>query len=173
MQSPRSGDRQADAARLLAPARVQNRPRMSAQVPSGRLTSDDADSRSPTVAAMLDQMVTLTSDRRLWALVGRYSQCADSTLDPDDWFPVSAEAETARREAGAAIDLCQGCLVRSQCLELSLRHWDIGQHGVWGGMVAADRAELRTRLPFASWQASGSHWSFGGAGGPQIPSAAS
>src|SRR6201995_5452863 len=23
------------------------------------------------------------------------------------------------------------------CLELSLRHWTIGQHGVWGGLVAA------------------------------------
>ena len=29
---------------------------------------------------------------------------------------------------------------------LSLRHWDIGQHGTWGGLVAADRAWLRRRL---------------------------
>jgi hypothetical protein len=36
--------------------------------------------------------------------------------------------------------------VRGQCLALSLRHWDIGQHGVWGGLVAADRAQLRARL---------------------------
>jgi len=35
--------------------------------------------------------------------------------------------------------------VRTQCLELSLRHWDIGQHGVWGGLVPADRAALRRR----------------------------
>ena len=27
-------------------------------------------------------------------------------------------------------------------LELALRHWDVGQHGVWGGLVAADRAYL-------------------------------
>ena len=173
---------------------------MPAQVPSGRLTSHHTDSRPLMVAAILDQMVTLTSDRTLWALVGRYAQCAGSTLDPDDWFPVSAEAEAARWEAAAAIDLCEGCLVRSQCLELSLRHWDIGQHGVWGGMVSADRAELRTRLPFDSRQASagqqhqrtldltiggqkqdggarhtagGPHWSFGGAGGPRISGAAS
>src|SRR5216683_4742939 len=30
-------------------------------------------------------------------------------------------------------------------LALSLRHWDIGQHGVWGGLVAAERAALRRR----------------------------
>jgi hypothetical protein len=26
---------------------------------------------------------------------------------------------------------------------LSLRHWDIGQHGVWGGLVPAERGALR------------------------------
>lgn len=30
---------------------------------------------------------------------------------------------------------------------LSLRHWDTGQHGVWGGLVPAERAALRRRLP--------------------------
>jgi hypothetical protein len=33
------------------------------------------------------------------------------------------------------------------CLELSLRHWNVGQHGVWGGLVATDRAYLRRRWP--------------------------
>jgi hypothetical protein len=84
-------------------------------------------------------------DQALWALVIRYARCADSTLDPDQWFPVSAQADKARREAAAAITVCTTCLVRSQCLELSLRHWDIGQHGVWGGLVPADRAALRRR----------------------------
>jgi hypothetical protein len=37
--------------------------------------------------------------------------------------------------------------VRGHCLTLSLQHWDIGQHGVWGGLVAADRARLRRRVP--------------------------
>ena len=84
-------------------------------------------------------------DRALWARVIRYARCADSTLDPDQWFPVSAEADKARHEAAAAITVCTTCLVRTQCLELSLRHWDIGQHGVWGGLVPADRAALRRR----------------------------
>jgi hypothetical protein len=81
----------------------------------------------------------------LWARVIRYARCADSTLDPDQWFPVSAEADKARHEAAAAITVCTTCLVRPQCLELSLRSWDIGQHGVWGGLVPADRAALRRR----------------------------
>ena len=67
------------------------------------------------------------------------------TVDPDQWFPVSTEAEAARREAAGAIAICAACPVRGACLELSLRHWTIGQHGVWGGLVAADRAALRRR----------------------------
>jgi hypothetical protein len=39
------------------------------------------------------------------------------------------------------------CPVRAQCLELSLQHWDVGQHGVRGGLVPAERAELRRRWP--------------------------
>jgi hypothetical protein len=34
---------------------------------------------------------------------------------------------------------------------LSLRRWDVGQHGVWGGLVAAERValyrELHANLP--------------------------
>jgi WhiB family redox-sensing transcriptional regulator len=75
-----------------------------------------------------------------------HGRCADAGLDPDEWFPVSAEAGEARHEAAAAIAICNSCLVRAECLALSLRHWDIGQHGVWGGLVAAERAELRRRI---------------------------
>ncbi len=82
-----------------------------------------------------------------WARVVRQARCADSGLDPDQWYPVSIEPARARHEASAAIAVCSGCPVRAPCLELSLRHWDIGQHGVWGGLVAADRARLRRRLP--------------------------
>jgi hypothetical protein len=44
--------------------------------------------------------------------------------------PVSVEADRARQEAAAAIAICSTCVVRIQCLALSLRDWDIGQHGV-------------------------------------------
>jgi len=77
----------------------------------------------------------------------RQARCADSGLDPDQWYPVSIEPARARHEAAAAIAVCTSCPVRSQCLELSLRHWDIGQHGIWGGLVATDRARLRRRWP--------------------------
>jgi hypothetical protein len=81
----------------------------------------------------------------LWARVIRNARCTGSSLDPDQWFPVSAEIGKARQEAAAAITLCTACPVRAECLVLSLRHWDIGQHGVWGGLVAAERAGLRRR----------------------------
>jgi hypothetical protein len=86
------------------------------------------------------------TDRVLRAEVSRAARCADGTVDPDEWFPVSAEAQAARREAAAALAVCAACPVRSACLELALRHWVVGQHGVWGGLVAAERAALRRRV---------------------------
>ena len=86
------------------------------------------------------------ADQALSEQVGRYARCADSNLDPDDWFPVSVEIDKARQEAAAAITVCTACVVRAQCLALSLRRWDIGQHGVWGGLVAAERMALRRHL---------------------------
>jgi hypothetical protein len=51
-----------------------------------------------------------------------------------------------------------GSRPRARCLEVSLRHWDIGRHGVWGGLVATDRLRpdgqreelLRLRRPAGS-----------------------
>jgi hypothetical protein len=86
-----------------------------------------------------------STDQASWARVIRNARCADASLDADQWFPVSAQAGKARQEAAAAIAICSACPVRAQCLALSLRHWDLGQHGVWGGLVAAERAALRRR----------------------------
>ena len=85
------------------------------------------------------------TDQALWARVISHARCTGSSLDPDQWFPVSVEIDKARREAAAAITVCTACVVRAECLVLSLRHWDIGQHGVWGGLVAAERAALPRR----------------------------
>ena len=88
----------------------------------------------------------------LWALVISHARCSDSGLDPDQWFPVSADPGRARQEAATAIAICVTCPVRGYCLALSLLRWDIGQHGVWGGLVAADRARLRRRAhPHRQW----------------------
>ena len=82
-------------------------------------------------------------------------------IDHDEWFPASIEPATARHEAAAAIAVCTMCLVRAQCLEPSLRHWEIGQHGIWGGLVPADRARLRRLLATGH----------GGAAGLSLPGA--
>jgi hypothetical protein len=101
-------------------------------------------------------------DHALWARVTRHAKCAASGLDPDRWFPVSVDPAGARLEAAAAIAVCTGCLVRGECLVLSLRHWDIGQHGVWGGLAPADRARLRRALTAA--HSAGGGWRLSGAG---------
>ena len=78
------------------------------------------------------QMAGPFTDQALWARVIRYARCADGTHDPEQWFPVSVQIEKARHEAAAAIAVCAICPVRAHCLALSLRHWDIGKHGMWG-----------------------------------------
>lgn len=83
----------------------------------------------------------------LWALVTRNARCADSNLGPGQWYPVSARTDLARREASAALAVCAACPVRRLCLELSLRQWYIGRHGIWGGLLAAERETLRARPP--------------------------
>jgi hypothetical protein len=70
--------------------------------------------------------------------------CADTPLDPDEWFPVSAEATRARAEASRALAVCTACRIRAECLELSLRTWNgTGRYGIWGGLLEAERNSLR------------------------------
>ena len=88
----------------------------------------------------------LFAEEPSWARLIRHARCADSGLDPDQWFPVSTDAAHARQEAAAALAICRSCPVRASCLAVSLRHWDLGQHGIWGGLVAAERVQLRRRI---------------------------
>jgi hypothetical protein len=81
-----------------------------------------------------------------WSWIIRHALCRYVSLDPGQWFPASTDPQRARHEAAAAIAICHGCPVRAQCLSISLRYWDIGQHGVWGGLVPAERATLRNRI---------------------------
>jgi hypothetical protein len=68
------------------------------------------------------------------------------TSNPDDWFPVAARQDRARTEAAHALQLCTACPVRAQCLELSMRVWHAGgKHGIWGGLMAADRTKAHRR----------------------------
>jgi WhiB family transcriptional regulator, redox-sensing transcriptional regulator len=82
-------------------------------------------------------------DRELRQLVAAHGACSASELGPDAWYPAGGPAEAAKRQAAAALAVCGGCPVRQECLELSLRDWTVGQHGVWGGTIPAERARLR------------------------------
>ena len=88
----------------------------------------------------------LFADEPSWARLIRHARCTDAVLEPDQWFPVSPEVDQARKEAAAALAICRSCPVRASCLAVSLKHWDLGQYGIWGGLVAAERAQLRSRM---------------------------
>jgi WhiB family redox-sensing transcriptional regulator len=49
--------------------------------------------------------------------------------------------ERERREA-AAIGICEGCVVRGECLEYALRVNE--PLGIWGGLTEAERHDLTT-----------------------------
>lgn len=99
-----------------------------------------------SMVTMRDQApFALLTDRELRAGITIEARCADGTLDPDEWFPLSTDEEAGRREAADAIAVCGACSVRDACLELSMRYWRIGQHGVWGGLVPAERAAVRRK----------------------------
>ena len=75
------------------------------------------------------------NDRELFGRVYRQARCATSRLEPDEWFPLTADVGQAREQAARAIAICAGCPVRADCMELSLRHaFGIGAYGVWGGL---------------------------------------
>lgn len=56
-------------------------------------------------------------------------------LDPDLFFPRRGES------AAHAIAVCQGCVVRTECLDFAVRERIV--HGIWGGM--SERARRRAR----------------------------
>jgi hypothetical protein len=89
-------------------------------------------------------VATLTVDELLACVMSSLARCASSGVDPDEWFPITAAAAGARAEASRALALCAACPVRGECLELSLRQWGgVGRHGIWGGLVEAERGQLR------------------------------
>lgn len=51
------------------------------------------------------------------------------------WFPVRGEKVTAARE------VCDGCLVRQECLDDALDHGE--KHGMWGGLSERQRKAMR------------------------------
>jgi hypothetical protein len=86
----------------------------------------------------------------LRAAIADRGQCGDDDADPEDWFPAYDEHAVTpvdsplRQEIrGQAAMLCFGCPVKGQCLALSYELGEQGSHGIWGGLGARDRIELR------------------------------
>jgi hypothetical protein len=84
---------------------------------------------------------SLSDDELAGRVMSSLASCSGAATDPDEWFPVAAVVTAARAEAERALALCTVCPVRAECLEMSLRQWrTIGKHGIWGGLVEAERA---------------------------------
>jgi WhiB family redox-sensing transcriptional regulator len=103
-------------------------------------------SQAPEVtAAELGRNPAGLSDQELTVrLMSPLARCSSGSVDPDEWYPAAIRTELARAESARALTLCGRCPVRAECLEFSMRHWRlVGRHGVWGGLVEAERAALR------------------------------
>jgi len=61
------------------------------------------------------------------------SRAACQGKDPDLWFPEKGQSSTE------AIAICEGCPVRSECLEAGKDE----AFGVWGGTTPADRRRMK------------------------------
>jgi len=63
--------------------------------PRQSVTSNDATNGLPMAPSPADHMALMPgrfTESALWALVIGHAQCSDGRLDPDQWFPVSAES---------------------------------------------------------------------------------
>lgn len=69
-----------------------------------------------------------------------WSQAACLQEDPELFFPVGTRGP-AVLQVQEAKAVCRRCFVRAQCLEWAL----IGgpDHGVWGGLDAPERSQLK------------------------------
>ena len=66
--------------------------------------------------------------------------CAQT--DPELWFPKQRALGGSPR---AAKEICQQCPVAVQCLSYAMDH--VITHGIWGGLTAKQRQELRRNRP--------------------------
>ncbi len=65
--------------------------------------------------------------------------CRKSQLEPDTWFPITADDANAKM----AKTICGWCPVRETCLAEALAI--PGTHGIWGGTDEEDRRRMRIR----------------------------
>jgi WhiB family redox-sensing transcriptional regulator len=109
-------------------------------IPSSRGTARRGGRPEPTGPARL------TDEELTGYVMSPLASCASAAIAPDESFPVASTAARVQAEAARALAVCATCPVRAECLELSLRHWrTVGRHGIWGGLVEAERAAARRR----------------------------
>jgi len=100
----------------------------TAPMPAGRpqLKLVSSQPEKPDVAPAITPADEAWQDRAL---------CAQT--DPEAFFP---EKGGSTREAKR---ICQGCEVRSECLEYALQHDE--RFGIWGGLSERERRKLKKR----------------------------
>lgn len=69
--------------------------------------------------------------------------CSDESLNPELFFPESAEEFVATREMIRKI--CGGCGDREACLTFALDNRI--EHGIWGGLNNVERSRITNRVP--------------------------
>ncbi len=80
-------------------------------------------------------MDVLPAENEPWMHLG---YCADSAY-PDMWFPTEMYESASYCE-----ELCGGCPVRLQCLRYAMERPEL--EGVWGGVSAHQRKEIRREM---------------------------
>jgi WhiB family transcriptional regulator, redox-sensing transcriptional regulator len=69
------------------------------------------------------------------------------SADPELFFPV-AVGSAAGRHTSRALQICNGCRVKRQCLDFALEHRE--ENGIWGGTTPEERLRVlrqRNRRP--------------------------
>ena len=69
--------------------------------------------------------------------------------NPDLWFPESPNGRASRvtklniaNEIQTAVGICNSCPSKSECLQEGMKNENIA-NGIWGGLLAGERVELR------------------------------
>ena len=84
----------------------------------------------------------LTLDGSLWD----NALCAGAKY-PDWWYPATTNHITYEEigMASMALEICDACPIREQCLEVGMQEEDI-HYGIWGGLLTGERLALRAKL---------------------------
>lgn len=63
------------------------------------------------------------------------------------WFPPVIQNKQVRIQMGKAIDICNGCHAKQECLDFALTNVNV--HGIWGGTTPTSRRGMN-RSKFSS-----------------------